>query len=77
MLTTFIGEAAARGRGAGRAAQALGLDLAFDSLGLRQLRGFSFGEARIPYSALSADQQAMLKELKIIDMVVGTAVGKA
>jgi len=30
----YIGEAAARGRGAGRAAQALGLDLAFDELGL-------------------------------------------
>lgn len=30
----YIGEAAARGRGAGRAAQALGLDLAFESLGL-------------------------------------------
>jgi UDP-4-amino-4,6-dideoxy-N-acetyl-beta-L-altrosamine N-acetyltransferase len=30
----YIGEADARGRGAGRAAQALGLDLAFDELGL-------------------------------------------
>ena len=33
----YIGEAAARGRGAGRAAQALGLDLAFDSLGLEKV----------------------------------------
>jgi UDP-4-amino-4,6-dideoxy-N-acetyl-beta-L-altrosamine N-acetyltransferase len=33
----YIGEAAARGRGAGRAAQALGLDLAFDVLGLEKI----------------------------------------
>ena len=33
----YIGEAAARGRGAGRAAQALGLDLAFDELGLEKV----------------------------------------
>jgi UDP-4-amino-4,6-dideoxy-N-acetyl-beta-L-altrosamine N-acetyltransferase len=33
----YIGEAAARGRGAGRAAQALGLDLAFDALGLEKV----------------------------------------
>ncbi len=33
----YIGEAAARGRGAGRAAQALGLDLAFDTLGLEKI----------------------------------------
>ena len=33
----YIGEAAARGRGAGRAAQALGLDLAFDELGLAKV----------------------------------------
>lgn len=33
----YIGEAEARGRGAGRAAQALGLDLAFDGLGLEKV----------------------------------------
>lgn len=33
----YIGEAAARGRGAGRAAQALGLDLAFRQLGLEKV----------------------------------------
>lgn len=33
----YIGEADARGRGAGRAAQALGLDLAFDELGLHKV----------------------------------------
>ena len=33
----FIGEAPARGRGAGRAAQALGLDLAFGELGLEKV----------------------------------------
>jgi UDP-4-amino-4,6-dideoxy-N-acetyl-beta-L-altrosamine N-acetyltransferase len=33
----YIGEAAARGRGAGRAAQALGLDLAFNFLGLEKV----------------------------------------
>jgi UDP-4-amino-4,6-dideoxy-N-acetyl-beta-L-altrosamine N-acetyltransferase len=33
----YIGEADARGRGAGRAAQALGLDLAFDELGLEKV----------------------------------------
>ena len=33
----YIGEAAARGRGAGRAAQALGLDLAFNRLGLEKV----------------------------------------
>lgn len=33
----YIGEAAARGRGAGRAAQALGLDVAFDALGLEKI----------------------------------------
>lgn len=33
----YIGEAAARGRGAGRAAQALGLDLAFNVLGLEKV----------------------------------------
>jgi UDP-4-amino-4,6-dideoxy-N-acetyl-beta-L-altrosamine N-acetyltransferase len=33
----YIGEAAARGRGAGRAAQALGLDLAFDTLKLEKV----------------------------------------
>ena len=33
----YIGEAAARGRGAGRAAQALGLDLAFGKLGLEKV----------------------------------------
>src|ERR1700736_5601112 len=32
----YIGEARARGRGAGRAAQALGLDLAFEDLGLEK-----------------------------------------
>jgi UDP-4-amino-4,6-dideoxy-N-acetyl-beta-L-altrosamine N-acetyltransferase len=34
----YIGEASARGRGAGRAAQALGLDLAFDTLGLEKVQ---------------------------------------
>jgi UDP-4-amino-4,6-dideoxy-N-acetyl-beta-L-altrosamine N-acetyltransferase len=33
----YIGEADARGRGAGRAAQALGLDVAFDGLGLEKV----------------------------------------
>ncbi|MBV9510307.1 MAG: GNAT family N-acetyltransferase [Caulobacteraceae bacterium] len=33
----YIGEAAARGRGAGRAAQALGLDLAFRTFGLEKV----------------------------------------
>ncbi len=33
----YIGEAAARGRGAGRAAQALGLDLAFSELALEKV----------------------------------------
>ena len=33
----YIGEAEARGRGAGRAAQALGLDLAFDRFGLQKV----------------------------------------
>ena|SRR5579864_443342 len=33
----YIGDAAARGRGAGRAAQALGLDIAFDALGLERV----------------------------------------
>ncbi len=33
----YIGEAAARGRGAGRAAQALGLDVAFDEIGLEKV----------------------------------------
>jgi UDP-4-amino-4,6-dideoxy-N-acetyl-beta-L-altrosamine N-acetyltransferase len=33
----YIGEAAARGRGVGRAAQALGLDLAFDELDLEKV----------------------------------------
>jgi UDP-4-amino-4,6-dideoxy-N-acetyl-beta-L-altrosamine N-acetyltransferase len=33
----YIGEAHARGRGAGRAAQALGLDVAFDGLGLEKV----------------------------------------
>jgi UDP-4-amino-4,6-dideoxy-N-acetyl-beta-L-altrosamine N-acetyltransferase len=33
----YIGEAASRGRGAGRAAQALGLDLAFNELGLEKV----------------------------------------
>ena len=33
----YIGEADARGRGAGRAAQALGLDLAFDRFGLQKV----------------------------------------
>ncbi len=33
----YIGEAQARGRGVGRAAQALGLDLAFDELGLHKV----------------------------------------
>jgi RimJ/RimL family protein N-acetyltransferase len=33
----YIGEADARGRGAGRAAQALGLDLAFSSAGLQKV----------------------------------------
>ena len=33
----YIGEADARGRGAGRAAQALGLDLAFDELALQRV----------------------------------------
>jgi UDP-4-amino-4,6-dideoxy-N-acetyl-beta-L-altrosamine N-acetyltransferase len=33
----YIGEADARGRGAGRAAQALGLDVAFDALGLHKV----------------------------------------
>lgn len=33
----YIGDPEARGRGAGRAAQALGLDLAFDTLGLAKV----------------------------------------
>lgn len=33
----YIGDPEARGRGAGRAAQALGLDLAFDGLGLQKV----------------------------------------
>ena len=33
----YIGEAGARGRGAGRAAQALGLDLAFSNFGLQKV----------------------------------------
>ena len=33
----YIGETSARGRGAGRAAQALGLDVAFDGLGLEKV----------------------------------------
>lgn len=33
----YIGDASARGRGAGRAAQALGLDMAFDGLGLEKV----------------------------------------
>lgn len=33
----YIGEAEARGRGAGRAAQALGLDVAFDGMGLEKV----------------------------------------
>lgn len=33
----YIGDASARGRGAGRAAQALGLDLAFEGLGLEKI----------------------------------------
>jgi UDP-4-amino-4,6-dideoxy-N-acetyl-beta-L-altrosamine N-acetyltransferase len=33
----YIGDAGARGRGAGRAAQALGLDVAFDGLGLEKV----------------------------------------
>ena len=33
----YIGDASARGRGAGRAAQALGLDLAFDAFGLEKV----------------------------------------
>src|ERR1700761_2997634 len=36
-LAWFIGEAQARGRGAGRAAQALGLDLAFGLCDLRKV----------------------------------------
>lgn len=46
----FIGEADARGRGAGRAAQALGLELAFGELGLQKV-----------WAAVLADNDAALK----------------
>jgi UDP-4-amino-4,6-dideoxy-N-acetyl-beta-L-altrosamine N-acetyltransferase len=46
----FIGEAAARGRGVGRAAQALGLDLAFGELGLQKV-----------WSEVLADNDAALR----------------
>jgi UDP-4-amino-4,6-dideoxy-N-acetyl-beta-L-altrosamine N-acetyltransferase len=46
----YIGEAAARGRGAGRAAQALGLDLAFNELGLEKV-----------WAEVLADNSAALK----------------
>lgn len=36
-LSWYVGEAASRGRGTGRAAQALGLDVAFDRYGLRKV----------------------------------------
>ncbi len=46
----YIGEAAARGRGAGRAAQALGLDLAFERFGLQKV-----------WSEVLADNEVALK----------------
>ena len=46
----YIGEAAARGRGAGRAAQALGLDRAFFDFGLQKV-----------WSEVLADNEAALK----------------
>ena len=46
----YIGEASARGRGAGRAAQALGLERAFAELGLQKV-----------WSEIHADNEAALK----------------
>lgn len=46
----FIGEAEARGRGAGRAAQALGLDCAFSGMGLQKV-----------WSEVLADNETALK----------------
>ncbi len=46
----YIGEAAARGRGAGRAAQALGLDRAFSGFGLQKV-----------WSEVLADNETALK----------------
>ncbi len=46
----YIGEASARGRGAGRAAQALGLERAFSELGLQKV-----------WSEIHADNEAALK----------------
>ena len=46
----YIGEAEARGRGVGRAAQALGLDKAFDELGLEKV-----------WAEVLADNDAALK----------------
>jgi UDP-4-amino-4,6-dideoxy-N-acetyl-beta-L-altrosamine N-acetyltransferase len=50
----YIGEAEARGRGAGRAAQALGLDVAFDELGLQRVWAEVLAENEAALKAQSA-----------------------
>jgi UDP-4-amino-4,6-dideoxy-N-acetyl-beta-L-altrosamine N-acetyltransferase len=50
----YIGEAAARGRGAGRAAQALGLDLAFDALGLEKVQAEVLADNDVALKAQAA-----------------------
>jgi len=50
----YIGEAAARGRGAGRAAQALGLDLAFNALGLEKVQAEVLADNDVALKAQAA-----------------------
>lgn len=50
----YIGEASARGRGAGRAAQALGLDQAFDSFGLEKVQAEVLADNDVALKAQAA-----------------------
>ncbi|HLK23074.1 MAG TPA: UDP-4-amino-4,6-dideoxy-N-acetyl-beta-L-altrosamine N-acetyltransferase [Caulobacteraceae bacterium] len=50
----YIGDAAARGRGAGRAAQALGLDIAFDALGLEKVQAEVLADNDVALKAQAA-----------------------
>jgi UDP-4-amino-4,6-dideoxy-N-acetyl-beta-L-altrosamine N-acetyltransferase len=50
----YIGEASARGRGAGRAAQALGLDQAFDGLGLEKVQAEVLADNDVALKAQAA-----------------------
>ena len=50
----YVGDPEARGRGAGRAAQALGLDLAFDGLGLQKVWSEVFADNDVALKAQAA-----------------------